>query len=147
MKIFTLRRKENQSGVSGTVRVAEGVVFESGKAVLSWLTKNTSVAIYDSIEALIAAHGHEGLSEVVWADGPPILAVTDAIASLIGWRDSSCLDKWGDELVSVVCSSLCETPNDQIPGYHRTAHLDFLALNDECKWSTVKAIMVDIGSY
>lgn len=45
MKRFHLQRLVDDTGVSGTGRVAEGVVFQNGKCVLSWLTSHTSVAV------------------------------------------------------------------------------------------------------
>lgn len=65
MQPFLLNRLEDVSGVSGTGIVAEGVVLHNGKCVLSWLTPNSSVAIYDSLEILIAIHCHDGKSNVL----------------------------------------------------------------------------------
>ena len=61
-------RIADSSGVSGLGEVAEGVEFTSGKAVLSWITKLRSVAIYDSMEELVAIHGHEGDTIIEWID-------------------------------------------------------------------------------
>lgn len=68
MKRFNLFRLEDESGVSGTGIVAEGVQFQTGKCALGWLTKVSSIAIYDSIEELELIHGHEGKTEVRWVD-------------------------------------------------------------------------------
>lgn len=65
MVFFWLKRIEDESGVSGTGIVAEGVMFSNGKCVLSWLTKHTSVAVYDSIDELEAIHGHNGKTVIV----------------------------------------------------------------------------------
>lgn len=64
MKSFHLVRSEDVSGVSGTGVVAEGVVFESGKAVLCWRGDLSSVSVHESIDSLIAIHGHEGRTQV-----------------------------------------------------------------------------------
>lgn len=64
MKQFTLERSEDVSGTSGIGTVAEGVIFENGKVVLSWLTGLTSIAIYDSILVLEQIHGHEGRTKI-----------------------------------------------------------------------------------
>lgn len=66
MKKFHLVRIEDESGISGTGVVAEGVVFENGKCAISWLTKFTSVAVYDDMETLEAIHGHNGKTRVVF---------------------------------------------------------------------------------
>ena len=65
MKLFELRREEDESGVSGTGTVAQGVIFDNGKCALTWLTKYTSIAVYESIELVIAIHGHNGKTKVV----------------------------------------------------------------------------------
>ena len=65
MQLFELRRDEDESGVSGTGTVAQGVIFDNGQCVLTWLTPHTSVAVYQNIEAVIAIHGHGGKTRVV----------------------------------------------------------------------------------
>jgi hypothetical protein len=65
---FHLLRHADETGISGTGVVAEGALFTNGKAVVSWLTSVSSVAVYDSIEAVVAIHGHNGKTEVVWVD-------------------------------------------------------------------------------
>ncbi len=65
-RLFLLRRLEDESGVSGTGIVAEGAEFSTGKVVLNWITEIRSVAVYDSLEELIAIHGHDGKTIVVW---------------------------------------------------------------------------------
>ena len=65
MKLFELRRTEDESGVSGTGTVAQGVIFDNGWCALTWLTEHTSVAFYTSIEEVVAIHGHGGKTKVV----------------------------------------------------------------------------------
>lgn len=57
---FDLVRLRDATGVSGTGKVAEGVVFDDGTVVLRWLTKNRSTAIYESAREVVAIHGHGG---------------------------------------------------------------------------------------
>lgn len=57
---FLMVRNEDVSGVSGTGVVAEGVVFTQGRAVLHWLVDPCSVAVYESMDDLVAIHGHNG---------------------------------------------------------------------------------------
>lgn len=68
MRRFQFVRNEDVSGVSGTGIVFEGVVFEDGKVAIRWLSKLKTTAIYDSIEELVAIHGHEGKGHVKWID-------------------------------------------------------------------------------
>jgi hypothetical protein len=65
---FALQRNEDESGISGTGIVAEGVQFITGKAVLNWTTDVRSVAVYDSLDELMAIHGHDGKTILVWID-------------------------------------------------------------------------------
>lgn len=59
-KLFTIKRKSDESGVSGTGRVLDGIVFHNGKVAICWRTENkhgyTSVAVYDSFEAFKFIH-------------------------------------------------------------------------------------------
>ncbi len=66
MKQFYLDRIEDESGVSSTGRVAEGVVFGNGKVALGWLTQYNSVAVYSCIEHVEHIHGHSGKTRIVW---------------------------------------------------------------------------------
>ena len=64
LKIFYLNRLEDESGVSGTGRVAQGFIFDNGKVALTWLSENPSVTIYDNIGEVHAIHSHDGKTEV-----------------------------------------------------------------------------------
>ncbi len=66
MRLFQLHRDVDSSGVSGIGVVAEGVVFENGGCVIHWLTKESSLGIYESIDQIVKIHGHEGNTRVVW---------------------------------------------------------------------------------
>lgn len=65
MRLFELRREEDESGVSGTGTVAQGVIFDTGWCALTWLTEHTSVAFYTSLDEVVAIHGHNGSTKVV----------------------------------------------------------------------------------
>jgi hypothetical protein len=67
-KLFKLIRQEDVSGISGTGVVAEGVAFESGQVVICWLCPPYSVAIFDSPQSVLAVHGHNGCTQLVWED-------------------------------------------------------------------------------
>ena len=45
---------------SGTGKVAEGVVFMDGTAVMRWLTEHRSTTVYESAREVVAIHGHGG---------------------------------------------------------------------------------------
>lgn len=68
MRKFFLYRIEDESGVSGTGAVAEGVIFHNGWCALCWRTPHTSMAFYPNISEVEAIHGHHGKTKVVHAD-------------------------------------------------------------------------------
>lgn len=65
---FVLQRDEDESGVSGTGVVAEGVEFTTGWCALSWLTNAHSIGIYANVKELERIHGHNGRAYVKWVD-------------------------------------------------------------------------------
>lgn len=65
-RTFALLRETDASGVSGTGVVAYGARFCDGVVALRWNTPNPSTAIWASIDAVRAVHGHNGLTKVVW---------------------------------------------------------------------------------
>tara|TARA_Y100001972_G_scaffold129023_1_gene193508 strand:+ start:3567 stop:3896 length:330 start_codon:yes stop_codon:yes gene_type:complete len=64
MKVFYLNRLEDESGISGTGRVAQGFIFDNGKVALTWLSEHPSVTIYDNIGEVRAIHSHDGKTEI-----------------------------------------------------------------------------------
>ena len=64
-KTFYLHRKEDESGVSGTGRIAQGMVFDNGRVAMTWLSDHPSVTVYDNIGEVQAIHGHDGKTEVI----------------------------------------------------------------------------------
>lgn len=65
---FELNRQVDISGVSGTGLVAVGVEFPTGKCVVNWLGKHTTVTVYDSIEDVKFIHLHGGNTILNWID-------------------------------------------------------------------------------
>lgn len=64
---FTLHRKQDPSGVSGTGIVAEGWECSSGEfVVLVWLSLTPTLGVYRDIREVELLHGHEGKTEIVW---------------------------------------------------------------------------------
>jgi len=66
MKAFYFQREQDVSGVSGTGRVLEGIVFTDGTVAIRWLSKFASTAIYNSLAEFEAIHGHDGKGYIVW---------------------------------------------------------------------------------
>lgn len=71
MNRFFLYRFKDESSVSGTDYVAEGIMFTGGKCAVSFLPGPlgvSPVAVYDSIEEVLKIHGHNGKTEIKWKD-------------------------------------------------------------------------------
>lgn len=66
MKRFLLHRLEDETGVSGTGLVAEGVEFGDGTVAMRWRTGISSTAIYDKVADVEAIHGHNGKTVLRW---------------------------------------------------------------------------------
>lgn len=70
MRTFDLIRDEDETGISGTGRVAEGVQFTDGTVVIRWQTHGNphhSTVVWESIDDVLAIHGHNGKTRVVWS--------------------------------------------------------------------------------
>ena len=67
-RAFVLQRNEDETGVSGTGIVAEGVEFSDGTVALRWTSAwPTSVVFHDrGIDSVVHVHGHGGKTQVVW---------------------------------------------------------------------------------
>lgn len=69
MRTFHLQRDDDVTGISGTGRVAEGVVFSDGRVAVRWIVgEHRSTVTWDSVEAVEAIHGHGGATRIVWHD-------------------------------------------------------------------------------
>jgi hypothetical protein len=66
MRCFVLNRTSDETGVSGTGIVAEGVQFEVGKCVVCWRPPTSSVTVYDSIDDVRAIHCHGDRTRIEW---------------------------------------------------------------------------------
>jgi len=65
---FHLVRTQDVTGISGTGRVAGGVVFPDGTVAMRWNTDVASTAFYDSIADVEEIHGHNGATVVAYVD-------------------------------------------------------------------------------
>lgn len=76
-RVFTMVRNADKSGVSGTGRVLDGVVFHNGQVVVCWRTDidaakhgDSSIGIYPSWEAFkhihISSHP-DNKTEIIWS--------------------------------------------------------------------------------
>jgi hypothetical protein len=68
---FYLKRKEDETGISGTGIVALGAEFyPSGVCVLKWITPTSSLGVYDNVNEMMEIHGHGGKTEMVYGNPP-----------------------------------------------------------------------------
>jgi len=65
---FVLQRNEDETGISGTGDIAEGIRFGDGTVVLRWTTFAKSTGIYASIQEMERIHGHGGKTVIRWVD-------------------------------------------------------------------------------
>ncbi|KKK71912.1 hypothetical protein LCGC14_2909180 [marine sediment metagenome] len=71
MRRFCLQRADDETGVSGEGRVAEGVEFSDGTCALRWLTHTACTGNYANTKQLVLIHGHGGKTRLVWVDPIP----------------------------------------------------------------------------
>ncbi len=72
MKLFHFYRSEDQTGISGTGLVAEGVQLTNGWCVLRWMTHHSSLCFYQSLEQVRAIHSHGGKTEILVHEFVPL---------------------------------------------------------------------------
>ncbi len=66
---FVLVRHEDETGVSGTGPVAEGVVFSDyGRVGMTWTTQHASTCFYPDVATVERIHGHNGKTLIVWQE-------------------------------------------------------------------------------
>lgn len=67
MRMFVLQRDEDETGVSGTGTVAEGIEFSDGTVMLRWIVgDHKSSVVWDDIDSVEAVHGHGGKTKIQW---------------------------------------------------------------------------------
>ena len=63
---FALYRHQDVTGVSGEGTVAHGTRFADGTVVIGWTGEFASTVVWDSLDAAMHVHGHDGRTRVVW---------------------------------------------------------------------------------
>lgn len=69
MRLFHLVRYDDETGLSGTGVVAEGVEFTDGMVVLRWTTATPTTEILRSLDETLYLHGHEGKTVARFVNG------------------------------------------------------------------------------
>jgi hypothetical protein len=70
MRRFYLSRLEDETGISATGRVLEGVLTQTGKVIVEWRPPHSTITIFNSLEEFKAIHvdAHPSHNEIVWLD-------------------------------------------------------------------------------
>ena len=68
---FHLQRDTDITGVSGTGRVADGVLWPDGSVSIRWRGDRPSTVFWDDLAHAEAVHGHQGATRIVWDDPEP----------------------------------------------------------------------------
>lgn len=68
---FHLQRHTDVTGVSGTGRVADGILWTDGTVSIRWLGEHPSTVFWDGLAHAEAVHGHGGHTVIVWDDPAP----------------------------------------------------------------------------
>lgn len=69
MRRFELHRDTDVTGVSGVGIVAEGVAFTDGTTVVRWVVgEHQSTVVWPGVDSVVAIHGHDGATRLVWVD-------------------------------------------------------------------------------
>jgi hypothetical protein len=70
-RLFRLQRDTDISGISGTGRVADGVLWPDGTVTIRWRGARPSTVGWNGIEDVEAINGHGGATRIVWVDADP----------------------------------------------------------------------------
>ena len=66
---FHLYRHDDETGVSGTGIVAEGIQYQDGRISMRWCVNPArSTTAYDNAPDVTTIHGHDGKTEIIWID-------------------------------------------------------------------------------
>ncbi|MFB9992026.1 hypothetical protein ACFFLM_08645 [Deinococcus oregonensis] len=71
-RLFTIVREEDATGVSGTGRVLDGVIFHTGQVVVCWRSAFGSITIFENWDAFAGVHlkAHpENRTKIMFAAG------------------------------------------------------------------------------
>jgi len=70
MRRFWLKRIKDETGISRTGRVLEGVITQSGRVFVEWRPPHKTIGIYDSIEQFNTIHVdcHPSCNLIEWVD-------------------------------------------------------------------------------
>lgn len=92
-RLFRLVRHTDASGVRGTGTLAEGVEWSDGTVAVRWRGRWPSTSTWDGgIEALLAAHGNGGRTQIHWFPSTPQPVRSRATQTAALWLPAPTLD-------------------------------------------------------
>jgi hypothetical protein len=65
---FVLERDIDETGISGTGAIVEGVQFSDGHVAYRWMTEHRTGQYAENMEIVEKVHGHNGKTRIVWVD-------------------------------------------------------------------------------
>jgi hypothetical protein len=91
LQTFRLERDEDETGISGTGTVAEGVVWSSGEVHIHWVTGEHQSFVHwpKGLESVEKIHGHGGKTRIVF-DEPAEGTTIDSLPQVV--RDDPMID-------------------------------------------------------
>lgn len=66
---FYLQRDTDHTGISGTGRVADGILWADDTVTVRWLGDHPSTVNWGSLADLEHVNGHAGATRIIWLDG------------------------------------------------------------------------------
>lgn len=70
-RLFSLARDQDVTGVSGTGRVADGVLWPDGTVTVRWRGTRASTVLWPTLADAEAVHGHGGATRIEWTSAAP----------------------------------------------------------------------------
>jgi hypothetical protein len=67
---FALVRHVDHTGVAGVGVIAFGIAFSDGHVVLRWCSAHPATSSWDTLDDLLAVHGHDEGTSIQWIDAP-----------------------------------------------------------------------------
>ena len=71
-QLFYLQRDQDLSGLSGTGRVADGVLWPDGSCCVRWRSETSSVSVWSSFSDMVKIHGHNGATRILFPGEPDL---------------------------------------------------------------------------
>jgi hypothetical protein len=126
-RLFHLQRDRDVSGVSGTGRVANGVLWPDGTVSLRWIGERPSTVSWDRLADAEAVHGHGGATRIVWADELPPAPEPEHRLDDGSTHTHTAITNAGEACLMHACRAAQEETRLRQEQYRQAAALDHLA--------------------